>query len=433
MKRKRREFAPRTAVKSTQSPRRAAREDVGPAQSTPGHSARLPPAKQSLVRLQSLVGNAGLQRLLVQRTPESDGHTIETFLASLRQVTAPPPAEHFLEVIHSESQETGLKTYLKPDARETIRNRYHDADARRILGALLRAPYSPGIEAIFYDALKASDKTAFDEVNDQVNKDFADETGITGALDWGDPQDRPFARRWLMLRDKVMEQRAKAEIEEEKRRFQAELLAKASSPADLHAALKALEVDVKIDLLTDAAFKKELKTALGDWDEFVGCLEDLGASAPSAADLEADPTVHAALADAWRGSLPESPFGLATDRDQVETHNHEEGGWIYVNLVTNAIEVRRQSAKDHTDFEWDDYGNLVPAISLELPPEPKDCVLVANFHVHPNQPRYAGASGWDGRSISGKLVPGLLRDTEGIRSYGETTQRASLKGNQGYP
>ena len=95
----------------------------------------------------------------------------------LRQVTAPPPAEHFLDVIRSESPESGLKTYLKPDARETIRNRYHDADARRILGAMLRAPYSPGIEAVFYDALKASDKTAFDEVNDQVNKDFADETG----------------------------------------------------------------------------------------------------------------------------------------------------------------------------------------------------------------------------------------------------------------
>jgi hypothetical protein len=298
---------------------------------------------------------------------------------------------------------------------------------------MLRAPYSPGIEAVFYDALKASDKTAFDEVNDQVNKDFADETGITGALDWGDPLDRPFARRWLMLRDKVMEQRAKAEIEEEKRRFQAELLAKASSPADLHAALKALEVDVKIDLLTDAAFKKELKTALGDWDEFVGCLEDLGASAPSAADLEADPTVHAALAEAWKDSLPESPFGLATSREEIETHNHEEGGWIYVNLITNTIVVRRQSAKDHLTFEEDDYGNVLPAISLEMPTAPEDCVLVANFHVHPNQPRYAGASGWDGRSISGKNVPGLLRDTEGIRSYGDTTQRASLKGNQGYP
>lgn len=84
-------------------------------------------------------------------------------------------------------------------------------------------------------------------------------------------------------------------------------------------------------------------------------------------------------------------------------------------------------------FERDSSGNLVPSISLELPPVVDDSVLIANFHTHPNQSRYAGASGFDGRSIDSKQVPGLLFDSEGIGAYGSTERRKTLRGSRTYP
>ena len=322
---------------------------------------------------------------------------------------------------------------MRPSDRDTIRNRYNEKDAHLILGALLRTPYEPGAQAILYEVLGKTDKAAFAEVNDEVNQRFQEETGITGSLNWKDATDRPFARRWLMIRDKVMDERQGAEEKEEERKQKDELLALVSSPADLHAALQGLEQEAKAKLLTDTAFKTKLRDALGDWEEFAACIEDLGSHAPNEEELRSDPTVLGVISEAWNDSLPNSPFGLAQSREEIETHNHEEGGWIYVNLVTNEIVARRQSASEHTSFEWDDYGNLLPWISLELPPEPEECVLVANFHTHPNEAKYAGASPQDGRSISGKAVPGLLRDFEGVGAYGDVKQRASLRGNRGYP
>ena len=146
----------------------------------------------------------------------------------------------------------------------------------------------------------------------------------------------------------------------------------------------------------------------------------------------ANSKVQSALREAWKDSLPGSAL-LAENRDQLSTRNHEEGGWVYVNLVTNATVIRRQAAEDHTNFEIDDAGNLVPWISLDLPPTVDDCVLVSNFHVHPNQSRYDGASGPDGRSIDSRKVPGLLRDSQGNGAYGSVDHRASLKGSQTYP
>ena len=58
------------------------------------HDTGLSAEGRRILRLQSLVGNAQVQRLLVQRAPE-DGQTIEMLITSLRDVTAPPPVEMF--------------------------------------------------------------------------------------------------------------------------------------------------------------------------------------------------------------------------------------------------------------------------------------------------------------------------------------------------
>jgi hypothetical protein len=432
MKRKR-EFT-RVGSETRAEPARGKKPEAEPERSAaPQHDPGLSAEARSILRLQGLIGNAQVQRLLVQRAPEGEGLTLAGILASLGEVSAAPPVDMFLDAIHAESPEAGLLAYFRPSVREQIRDRYDENDAHRILGALLRAPYEPGAEAILYEVLGKTDKTAFAEVNDEVNQRFAEETSITGSLNWKDAGDRPFARRWLMIRDKVMEERQRAVEKEEERKLKDDLLALAASPPDVHSALLALDAEMKLKLLTDKAFKKQLRDALGKWSEFAGCMEDLGAFAPTAEELRSEASVLGAIAGAWEDSLPNSPFGLATSRDEIETHNHEEGGWIYVNLVTNEFEFRRQTAEEHSSFEWDEAGNLVPIISLEMPPEPEDCVLVANFHVHPNLPEYAGASPPDGRSISGKAVPGLLRGHDGVLSYGDTDKRATLRGKPGYP
>jgi hypothetical protein len=375
-----------------------------------------------------LIGNAGVQRLMVQRAPEGATLTLEDILSSLGKVGAAPPVDTFVDAIKAESPDVGLAAYLRASVRETVRANYNDKDARRILGALLRTPYTPGIQAIFYDSLKASDKVAFDEVNDKVNDEFASETGISGALDWGDPLDRPFARRWLMLRDKVMDGRAKAEEEEAERKFKADLLAKASSPADLHDALFALDAATSLKLLRDTSFKMDLLKALGDWDGFVECFEWLGGRALSASELLANSTVNGAINDAWADSLPMMPVAKSTG--QLSTHNHEEGGWIYMNLVTGKVVIRRQEAEGNTSIELDATGEVDKIwISLERPPKVEDCVLVATFHVHPNDARFDGVSEDDWRSADSGQIPGLIRLKSGKGWFGSIERRDTLAGS----
>src|SRR5215207_10681991 len=93
----------------------------------------------------------------------------------------------------------------------------------------------------------------------------------------------------------------------------------------------------------------------------------MASDAPSAADLEANSVVQAALASAWTDSQPHDPI-----------HRHEEGGWIYLNPSTGLIEVRRAPR------------GVVDEISLSSPPEIEDSFVVGKFHTHPNPT----AEGW---------------------------------------
>ncbi|MCP4256661.1 MAG: DUF4157 domain-containing protein [Planctomycetes bacterium] len=44
-------------------------------------------------------------------------------------------------------------------------------------------------------------------INEEIDRRFIEETGVTHALDWEDPKDRPLARQWLRIRDEVMGER----------------------------------------------------------------------------------------------------------------------------------------------------------------------------------------------------------------------------------
>src|SRR5689334_5100682 len=99
---------------------------------------------------------------------------------------------------------------------------------------------------------------------------------------------------------------------------------------------------------------------------------------PTATDLMNDPTVRAAIEEAWIDSSPADP---AT--------RHEEGGWIYLDTTTGEISVRRQMASQQA------------AIDLASPPVVAGSVVVGKFHTHPNPT----SEGWEpGPSSQDRIV-----------------------------
>lgn len=174
-------------------------------------------------------------------------------------------------------------------------------------------------------------------------------------------------------------------------------------------------------VLADAAFLTSLKDHLGVWNDFAKLVETLGRRAPTYAELIAKPEVQAALASAWADSDPAiNPPGGS---------QHEEGGWVYLNIITDTLEIRRQTA------------GATASINLSAPPVITDCVVVAKFHTHPNL-----GPGWvptpspgDATVDAAHGVPDIVVGTTGVDpAVFETfpsgpARRAHLAGNQGLP
>jgi len=134
---------------------------------------------------------------------------------------------------------------------------------------------------------------------------------------------------------------------------------------------------------------------------------------PTFTSLKSDPTVIAALASAWRDSLP----GDARQR-------HEEGGWIYLDTTTCAISVIRAARGARA------------AIDLSNPPAVAGSVVVGKFHTHPNPTAEGwepGPSDTDRRTDAIHGVPDLIRADDGIHHSGPVSRRGGLGGVPGYP
>jgi hypothetical protein len=135
--------------------------------------------------------------------------------------------------------------------------------------------------------------------------------------------------------------------------------------------------------------------------------------APTAAELLRETAVVRGLELAWIDSLP----GDSQNR-------HEEGGWIYMDLTTGALSVRR-SPKGSGD-----------SIDLKAPPEIGGSVVVATFHTHPNP----SAEGWhpgpswdDTQAAFEDGVPCLIRADNGLHATGPNARRGGLAGPSGFP
>jgi hypothetical protein len=136
-------------------------------------------------------------------------------------------------------------------------------------------------------------------------------------------------------------------------------------------------------------------------------------NAPSAAELQANPIVQAALAAAWADSLADDL-----------TLRHEEGGFIYTEANTGAIHIRRTSPGDR----W--------GVDLTNPPIEPGCFLVATYHTHPN----LSAEGWqvtpsdeDRNLASDSGVPWLIVTDIGVFVAGPDSRVGGLSGPPSYP
>jgi hypothetical protein len=135
--------------------------------------------------------------------------------------------------------------------------------------------------------------------------------------------------------------------------------------------------------------------------------------APTVDDLLAQPAVQQALHDAWQNSLPADSL-----------LRHEEGGWVYVDIASGAISVRRASAGARA------------LLDLTVPPIVTGAVVVGTFHTHPNP----SSEGWnpgpspaDVRSAQLLGVPCIIRSDDGIHTTGPISRRGGLASGPGFP
>ncbi len=190
--------------------------------------------------------------------------------------------------------------------------------------------------------------------------------------------------------------------------------------ADYRNQIRAATVLQRDVCLADTAFLTQLRGRLA-WDDFARCVELLGRQAPAFGTLTADPTVAAALAAAWAAST----VGV----NPPVAGQHEEGGWVYLNLITNVLSVQRAA------------HGAGAAINLAAPPVQADSVVVSKFHTHPNLgPAWlATPSPQDVTVDAAHGVPDIVVGTTGINPAVFTTfasgpnRRLHLAGNQGLP
>jgi hypothetical protein len=129
-------------------------------------------------------------------------------------------------------------------------------------------------------------------------------------------------------------------------------------------------------------------------------------SDPTLAQIKANATVVAALAQAWTDSNPNAPDVPPNPPPSLKK---EQGGWILWNCVTNAYRVIRVPAGTR-----DGLATIVGTRPSPARPEK----VVAWFHTHPNttaEGYTTGASPGDiGFTNSEAKVPGIIREHGGV-------------------
>ena len=134
--------------------------------------------------------------------------------------------------------------------------------------------------------------------------------------------------------------------------------------------------------------------------------------APSAAELQANPVVQAALDAAWADSFPDDP-----------ALRHEEGGYIYANQAGDVV-IRRVPPGGQR------------SLVLHSPPDVPGYFLVATYHTHPNLIADGGdpdPSPDDIEFADESGVPWFVVSELGVVFVGPDRRVGGLAGPSGYP
>lgn len=157
------------------------------------------------------------------------------------------------------------------------------------------------------------------------------------------------------------------------------------------------------------------------WNNFARCVELLGRRSPTYWQLIGEPVVRGAVRGAWNDSNVAVPAPGTTQ--------HEEGGWVFLNLITGNLMTRRAAR------------GAGAAIALTTPPPVTDSIVIAKFHTHPNLgPGWiAGPSGQDTTVDAAHGVPDIVAGTIGVDPArfdlfpSGPDRREHLAGNRGLP
>jgi hypothetical protein len=209
--------------------------------------------------------------------------------------------------------------------------------------------------------------------------------------------------------------------------------------ADYKAAIQGATMIQQHVTLQDQQLLTDLKAQLS-WNNWARCIELLGRRAPTGAEMLQDATVRAALAAAFTASNPAVTIWPTHDPAQVgnacnpppagapPTTAHEEGGFIYLNLITGELSTRRVAA------------GAQAALTLTAPAVVADSIVVGGFHTHPNVGACWGApffSGADTAWATANAVPLLMRGAfpavANTSDHATGDARAHLAGPRGLP
>jgi hypothetical protein len=209
--------------------------------------------------------------------------------------------------------------------------------------------------------------------------------------------------------------------------------------ADYRAAIQGATMLQQHVALRDQQLLRDLKGQLS-WNNWARCIELLGRGAPSGNRMRRNATVRAALAAAWTASNPAVTIWPVHDPAHVgnpcnpppagapATTAHEEGGFIYMNLITGNLTTRSVPAGGQA------------ALVLTAPAVVANSIVVGGFHTHPNVGACWGApffSGADNTWSANNGVPLLMRGAFPViantSDHATGNTRRHLAGNRGLP
>ncbi|MFA6923668.1 MAG: DUF4157 domain-containing protein [Bacteroidales bacterium] len=178
------------------------------------------------------------------------------------------------------------------------------------------------------------------------------------------------------------------------------------------------------------------------WNDWAKCIELLGRRAPTGDEMLDNFTVRIALNTAWEASNVAITIWASHSDDPADAGNacnpaigavtattaHEEGGFVYMNLLTGNLSTIAVS------------GGAQAGLTLNNPATVADSVVVGGYHTHPNVGVCWGTpffspedEAWSAANGVPILMKGAFPSLTDISNHSFGNARLHLAGNRGLP